>query len=165
MSLLKSLITCTAALLFAGSVIAQDAPIKEYSSDNRLISNVMSIRVLDNGMVIHAWEWNDSATALDKKYGASAEDGGYVPAGLIAQDVQAVYPDAVFEDANGFLTIDLPVLADQDEVIAKMVMEGEGSVVGGWCCGCGKCSWCFLFSKGSDGNYRCGRGSNNVEQD
>ena len=53
-----------------------------------------------------------------------------------AQDVQAVYPDAVIEDANGYLTIDLPVLADQDELIAKIVMEGGASTVGGACWWC-----------------------------
>ena len=139
MTLLKSLITFTAAMFFAGSVIAQDTPIKEYSSDNRLMNNVVTASVLDNGMVVHTWEWNDTAKALDAKYGASAEDGGYAPTGLIAQDVQAKYPDAVIIDAKGYLTIDLPVLADQDELIAKMVMEGGASTVGGhwncyWCC-------------------------------
>jgi hypothetical protein len=66
---------------------------------------------------------------LDAKFGASVEDDGYMPAGLIAQDVQAKYPDAVIEDANGYLTIDLPVLADQDEVIAALVMRGAGATV------------------------------------
>ena len=137
MTVLKSLLTFTAALFFSGGVIAQDTPIKEYSSDNRLMSNVITVEVLDNGMVIHSWTWNDTATALDAKYGASVEDGGYMPAGLIAQDVQAKYPDAVIEDANGFLTIDLPVLADQDELIANMVMEGGAStVMGNWCFWC-----------------------------
>ena len=131
MTLLKSLITFTAAMFFAGSVLAQDTPIKEYSSDNRLMNNVVTASVLDNGMVIHAWEWNDTATALDAKYGVSVEDGGYMPAGIIAQDVQAKYPDAVIIDAKGYLTIDLPVLADQDDVIAKMVMDGDGEEVGG----------------------------------
>ena len=131
LTLLKSLITFTAAMFFAGSVLAQDTPIKEYSSDNRLMKNVTTMEVLENGMVLHTWEWNDTAKALDAKYGASEEDGGYMPAGLIAQDVQAKYPDAVLEDANGFLTIDLPVLADQDELFAKMLMEGEGGVVWG----------------------------------
>ena len=101
------------------------------------MSNVITVEVLDNGMVIHSWTWNDTATALDAKYAASVEDGGYMPAGLIAQDVQAKYPDAVIEDANGFLTIDLPVLADQDELIANMVMEGGAStVMSGWCFWC-----------------------------
>ena len=49
--------------------------------------------------------------------------------GLIAQDVQAKYPDAVIEDSNGYLNIDLPVLIDQDELIAKMVLEGGASAV------------------------------------
>ena len=134
MNLLKSLITFTAAMFFAGSVIAQDTPIKEYSSDNRLMMNVMSASVLENGMVLHSWTWNDTAKALDPKYGASAEDSGYDPYGLIAQDVQAMYPDAVIEDENGYLTIDLPVLADQDELIAKMVIEGTADTVGNFSC-------------------------------
>ena len=129
MTLPESLLTFTAAIFFAGSVIAQDTPIKEYSSDNRLMSNVITVEVLENGMVVHAWEWNDIAKALDPKYGAAPEDDGYMPDGLIAQDVQAKYPDAVIEDANGYLTIDLPVLADQDELIAKMVMEGDANIV------------------------------------
>ena len=128
-TLLKSLMAFTAAMFFAGSVIAQDTPIKEYSSDNRLMKNVTTMAVLENGMVLHTWEWNDTATALDAKYGASDEDGGHFPAGLIAQDVQAKYPDAVIIDAKGYLTIDLPVLADQDELIAKMVMEGGADYV------------------------------------
>ena len=97
MTLLKSLITFTAAMFFAGSVIAQDTPIKEYSSDNRLMSNVVTVEVLENGMVVHAWEWNDTAKALDPKYGAAPEDGGYMPDGLIAQDVEKVLPSAISE--------------------------------------------------------------------
>ena len=98
MTFTKLLITFSAALFFAGSVIAQNTPIKEYSSDNRLMKNVTTMEVLDNGMVLHFWEWNDTAKALDPKYGAAPEDGGYMPDGLIAQDVQAKYPDAVIED-------------------------------------------------------------------
>ena len=127
---MRVLLTIVATLFSASGLTAEDAPIKEYSSDNRLMMNVVTAGVLDNGMVIHTWEWNDTAKALDAKYGASEEDGGYAPTGLIAQDVQAKYPDAVIEDANGYLTIDLPVLADQDELVAKMVMEGEAEVVG-----------------------------------
>jgi hypothetical protein len=63
-------------------------------------------------LIVTTEEWNDTATALDAKFGASVEDDGYMPAGLIAQDVQAKYPDAVIEDANGYLTIDLPTLVD-----------------------------------------------------
>ena len=129
LTLLKSLMAFTAAMFFAGSVIAQDTPIKEYSSDNRLMKNVTTMEVLENGMVLFNWEWNDTAKALDAKYGASLEDGGFASTGLIAQDVQAKYPDAVNIDAKGYLTIDLPVLADLDDVIARIVMEGDGAVV------------------------------------
>mgnify|MGYP001447217599 FL=1 len=134
---MRVLLTVVATLFFATGLTAEDAPIKEYSSDNRLMMNVVTAGVLDNGMVIHTWEWNETAKDLASKYGASKEDGGYAPTGLIAQDVQAKYPDAVIEDANGYLTIDLPMLADQDELIAKMVMEGgANTVMGGWCFWC-----------------------------
>ena len=121
---MRVFLAIVATLFFASGLTAEDTPFKEYSSDNRLMMNVVTARVLDNGMVIHTWEWNETAKALDAKYGASKEDGGYAPTGLIAQDVQAKYPDAVIEDANGFLTIDLPMLADQDELISKLVLEG-----------------------------------------
>ena len=134
---MRVLLAIVATLFFASGLTAEDTPFKEYSSDNRLMMNVVTASVLDNGMVIHTWEWNDTAKALDAKYGASEEDGGYAPTGLIAQDVQAKYPDAVIEDANGYLTIDLPMLADQDELIAKMVMEGgANTVLGRWCFWC-----------------------------
>ena len=130
---MRVLLAIVATLFFAGGLTAEDAPIKEYSSDNRLMMNVVTVGFLDNGMVIHTWEWNETVKALDAKYGASKEDGGYAPTGLIAQDVQAKYPDAVIEDANGYLTRDLPMLADQDELIAKMVMEGgANTVLGRW---------------------------------
>ena len=134
---MRVLLAIVATLFFASGLAAEDTSIKEYSSDNRLMMNVLTARVLDNGMVIHNWEWNETAKSLDAKYGASEEDGGYAPTGLIAQDVQAKYPDAVIEDANGFLTIDLPMLADQDELIAKMVMEGgANTVINPWCFWC-----------------------------
>jgi hypothetical protein len=128
MTFFKTSVTFIAISCIAGFALAQD-PVKEYSSDNRLMDNVTTLEVLENGMVIHGWDWNDTAKALDPKYGASEEEGGYKSAGLIAQDVAAKYADAVIEDASGYLTIDLPVLIDQDEVIAKMVLEGEGDVV------------------------------------
>ena len=134
---MRVFLAIVATLFFASGLTAEDTPFKEYSSDNRLMMNVLTARVLDNGMVIHNWGWNETAKALDAKYGASEEDGGYAPTGLIAQDVQAKYPDAIIEDANGYLTIDLPMLADQDELIAKMVMEGGANTVRNpWCFWC-----------------------------
>ena len=117
-----------AAIFFALSVSAQE--VKENSSDTRLMKNVVTLGVLENGMVIHDWEWNDTARQLSSKYGLSVEEGGYPSDGLIAQDVEAIYPDAVVVDADGYLVIDIPMLAEQDELIAKMVMEGGADVVG-----------------------------------
>ena len=116
-----------AAIFFALSVSAQE--VKENSSDTRLMKNVVTVGVLENGMVIHDWEWNDTARQLSSKYGLSVEEGGYPSEGLIAQDVEAIYPDAVVVDADGYLVIDIPMLAEQDELIAKMVMEGGADVV------------------------------------
>ena len=35
-----------------------------------------------------------------------------------------MYPDAIVEDENGYLMVDLPVLMDMDDLIAKLVLEG-----------------------------------------
>ena len=120
-----------AFIMIASTSVAQNTLNVEYSSDNRLMKNVVTVGVLENDMVIHAWEWNDIAKALDVKYGASEEDGGYLPAGLIAQDVQARYPDAIEVDNNGYLKIILPVLMERDEIIASLVLSGDASIIAG----------------------------------
>ena len=35
-----------------------------------------------------------------------------------------MYPDAIVKDENGYLMVDLPVLMDIDDLIAKLVLEG-----------------------------------------
>lgn len=120
-----------AFIMIASTSGAQNTLNVEYSSDNRLMKNVVTVGVLENDMVIHGWEWNDIAKALDVKYGASEEDGGYLPAGLIAQDVQARYPDAIEVDNNGYLKIILPVLMERDEIIASLVLSGDASIIAG----------------------------------
>ena len=127
MLLNKNLFTIIIALFTAFTVEAQE--IKENSSDKRLMKNITTVTVLDNGMVIYEWEWNDIARQLNPKYSMSVEKGGFQSSGLIAQDVQAKYPDAVVKDINGYLVIDISVLAESDELIAKMVMEGGADVV------------------------------------
>ena len=103
-------------MALATQVGAEDISNDNYSTDNKLLSEVKTRMVLDNGLVIHIWEWNDKAKALglDK----------YPPAGLIAQDEELMYPDAIVEDENGYLMVDLPVLMDMDDLIAKLVLEG-----------------------------------------
>ena len=113
---MKSLLITVAMLLFAGSSFADDISIENYSTDNKLLSEVKTRMVLENGLVIHIWEWNDKAKelGLDK----------HPNAGLIAQDVEHMFPEAVTKDENGYLMVDLPVLMDMDDLISKLVLEG-----------------------------------------
>ena len=103
-------------MALATQVGAEDISNDNYSTDNKLLSEVKTRMVLDNGLVVHIWEWNDKAKALgmDK----------HIPIGLIAQDVELMYPDAIVKDDNGYLMVDLPVLMDMDDLIAKLVLEG-----------------------------------------
>ena len=103
-------------LALATQVSAEDISTDNYSTDNKLLSEVKTRMVLENGLVVHIWQWNEKAKALglDK----------YPPAGLIAQDVELMYPDAIVKDDNGYLMVDLPVLMDMDDLIAKLVLEG-----------------------------------------
>jgi len=104
-------------MALATQVSAEDISIDNYSTDNKLLSEVKTRMVLDNGLVVHIWEWNEKAKALglDK----------YPPAGLIAQDVELMYPDAIVDDENGYLMVDLPVLMDIDDLIGKLILEGD----------------------------------------
>ena len=113
---MKSMLITIAMLLFATSVTAEDMSTVNYSTDNKLLSEVKTRMVLENGLVIHIWEWNEKAKELgmDK----------HIPIGLIAQDVKVMYPEAVIEDENGYLMVDLPVLMDMDDLISKLVLEG-----------------------------------------
>ena len=110
------LLAIFATLFFASSVSAQDMSTVNYSTDNKLLSEVKTRMILENGLVIHIWEWNEKAKALglDK----------HPNAGLIAQDVELMFPEAVIKDENGYLMVDLPVLMDMDDLIAKLVLEG-----------------------------------------
>ena len=105
-------------MAFATQVGAEDLSTDNYSTDNKLLSEAKTRMILDIGLVVHIWQWNDKAKALgmDK----------HIPIGLIAQDVKVMYPDAVIEDENGYLMVDLPVLMDMDDYIAKLVLESGG---------------------------------------
>ena len=105
-----------ATLFFASSSFAEDISIENYSTDNKLLSEVKTRMILDNGLVIHIWEWNEKAKELGLEK--------YPNAGLIAQDVEHMFPEAVIKDENGYLMVDLPVLMDMDDLISKLVLEG-----------------------------------------
>ena len=103
-------------MALATQVSAEDLSTVNYSTDNKLLSEVKTRMVLENGLVIHIWEWNEKAKELgmDK----------HPNAGLIAQDVELMFPEAVIKDENSYLMVDLPVLMDMDDLIAKLVLEG-----------------------------------------
>ena len=113
---MKSILITIAILFFVSSSFAEDISIENYSTDNKLLSEVKTRMILENGLVIHIWEWNEKAKALglDK----------HPNAGLIAQDVELMFPEAVIKDENGYLMVDLPVLMDMDDLVAKLVLEG-----------------------------------------
>ena len=115
---MRVFLAIVATLFFASSSFAEDISIENYSTDNKLLSEVKTRMILENGLVIHIWEWNEKAKELgmDK----------HIPIGLIAQDVKVKYPEAVIKDENGYLMVDLPVLMDMDDYISKLVIESGG---------------------------------------
>ena len=90
---MRVLLAIVATLFFASGLTAEDMSTVNYSTDNKLLSEVKTRMVLENGLVIHIWEWNEKAKelGLDK----------YTNAGLIAQDVEHMSPDAVIKVKTG----------------------------------------------------------------
>ena len=113
---MRVFLAIVATLFFAGGLTAQDMSTINYSTDNKLLSEVKTRMVLENGLVINIWGWNEKAKelGLDK----------HPNAGLIAQDIENIFPEAVIKDGKGYLMVDLPVLMDMDDLIAKLVLEG-----------------------------------------
>ena len=52
---------------------------------------------MPNGVKVYTWTWNEEA----KRIGADLTP----PFGVIAQEVQETYPDAVRADENGYLQV------------------------------------------------------------
>ena len=113
---MRVFLAIVATLFFASGLTAEDMSNANYSTDNKLLSEVKTRMILENGLVIHIWEWNEKAKelGLDK----------HPNVGLIAQDVEHMFPEAVIKDENGYLMVDLPVLMDMDDLIAKLDLEG-----------------------------------------
>ena len=116
MTYVKSFLLTIGLTFMSSMALAQEVPIQNFSTDNKLLSEVKTRMVLDNGLVIHIWEWNEKAKGLGMDE--------FPPVGLIAQDVELMYPEAVIKDDNGYLMVDLPVLMDMDDLISKLVLEG-----------------------------------------
>jgi hypothetical protein len=97
-------ISC-ASLAASGSITAGGDIIGYYSSDRRFKDNIVKIdKPLEkissmNGVT---WEWNDNVQSDVKNSSAT---------GLIAQEVQSVFPDVVKERADGYLALDYQKMA------------------------------------------------------
>ena len=74
MTFIRRTLLVLSTVFFASSVSAEDISTENYSTDNRLLSEVSTRMILTNGLVIHIWQWNEKAKGLglDK----------YPPAGL-----------------------------------------------------------------------------------
>ena len=62
---MRVLLAIVATLFFATIVTAEDISIENYSTDNKLLSEVKTRMILENGLVIHIWEWNEKLRNLD----------------------------------------------------------------------------------------------------
>jgi len=69
-----------------------------FMSDARLKTNIKHYDTLDNGIKLYTWDWTD--TAIQK-------GAGDLPSyGVIAQDIQNNFPEAVYAGADGYLRVD-----------------------------------------------------------
>ena len=111
---MRVLLAFVATLFFESGLTAQDMSTVNYSTDIKLLNEVKTRMILENGLVIHIWEWNEKAKELELDKHPNAD--------LIAQDVEHVFPEAVIKDENGYLMVDLPMPMDMDDLISKLVL-------------------------------------------
>jgi hypothetical protein len=102
-----------------GITKAENSSMFSYSTDKQLMAEIIVLGVLENGMNVYAWQWNEKAKAINANYGASESDGGYAAIGFKAQEIKALYPKAVFINDNGYLQINASILASRDEFIGQ----------------------------------------------
>jgi hypothetical protein len=79
-------------------------------SDVRLKDNVQKVATI-NGINLYNWDWNEEGQKVA---------GDQRPFGVLAQEVQKTRPDAIIENADGWLMVDYAKLPE----IAKTVMMG-----------------------------------------
>jgi hypothetical protein len=104
---------------WGGITKAENSSLFSYSSDNQLMSEIIALGALENGMNVYSWQWNEKAKAINANYGASESDGGYAAIGFKAQEIKARYPKAVFINDDGYLQINASLLASYDEFIGQ----------------------------------------------
>jgi hypothetical protein len=69
-----------------------------FFSDNRLKQNVVEKAELSNGVKLYSWDWTDEAKELGL--------GDTPTMGVLAQQVQKIKPESVYQDQNGHLRVD-----------------------------------------------------------
>ena len=116
--------------LLSSSAHGDYSPLFKYSTDQNLMTNIQRLGVLENGMTVYVWEWNEVATQLDSRYGASDSENTYAAIGFIAQDVQDSYPEAVITGGDGYLQIDERELAANNQFIRWKLTATSQSVDG-----------------------------------
>jgi len=82
----------------AGQMVGLGLQAASLFSDIALKENVQKIGTLDSGLGIYEWDWNETAQEL-------GVDDSYTT-GVIAQEVQEVFPEAVLESPEGYLMVD-----------------------------------------------------------
>ena len=97
---------------------------ENYATDSRLVDYVMDRIVLPNGLIVRRWRWTTTAKTLGLDQ--------YPNFGFIAQDVQAIYPDLVFENTRGYLVFDRQKLIVKDKFVREL------SSICGFLYGCSK---------------------------
>jgi hypothetical protein len=115
----KNVLIITFLVSLGGITKAENSSMFSYSTDKQLMSEIIVLGVLENGMNVYAWQWNEKAKTINANYGASESDGGYAAIGFKAQEIKALYPTAVFINDNGYLQINAPILASRDEFIGQ----------------------------------------------
>ena len=115
----KNVLIITFLVSLGGITKAENSSMFSYSTDKQLMSEIIVLGVLENGMNVYAWQWNEKAKAINANYGASEGDGGYAAIGFKAQEIKAFYPTAVFVNDNGYLQINASILASRDEFIGQ----------------------------------------------
>jgi hypothetical protein len=85
---------------YAGSVAGSEAITAGFAmlSDERLKKDMKFHSVADSGVKYYTWEWNDTAKRIGAKGGTQF--------GVIAQEVEKMYPDAVKRGVHGYLEVD-----------------------------------------------------------
>lgn len=116
---LTSVWVVTFLVSLGGITKVESSSMFSYSTDEQLMSEVIALGALKNGMNVYTWQWNEKAQAISTNYGASESGGGYATIGFKAQEVQMLYPSAVFINDGGYLQINASILASRDEFIGQ----------------------------------------------